>query len=194
MSAWYIKVAPVSQQLDQHRSGELLKMVLFDSVVTEIEWKRDNRSKSLQRAESSENWMEKGFLIKKCSTAKPSKFFGRLVNVANFENVFDRRYCSFGLSLYCLASAIWEDKPPSVIYTWDKRKDAKGALYDLTLAVRDSGRLGWVKEMPKRSTMVILSLLSSPFTSRFAHGILDAKIHILDPHRCVDRHYCRADR
>jgi hypothetical protein len=32
-------VASVPQQLDQHRSGELLKMGHFDSVVMEIDWK-----------------------------------------------------------------------------------------------------------------------------------------------------------
>jgi hypothetical protein len=41
------KVPLVPQQLDQHRSGELLKMTLFDSVVMEIVWKRDHQSQSL---------------------------------------------------------------------------------------------------------------------------------------------------
>jgi hypothetical protein len=54
------KVASLPQQLDQHRSGELLKMVAFDSVVIEIKWKRDNQSKSLQRQKSSEKLNEKG--------------------------------------------------------------------------------------------------------------------------------------
>jgi hypothetical protein len=65
----------------------------------EIEWNRENRSKSLQRPKSSEKLNEKGFLVRKRSTAKPYKFFCQLVNVANFENVLDRPYCFFGLSL-----------------------------------------------------------------------------------------------
>jgi hypothetical protein len=94
------KVASVPQQLDQHRSGELLKMVLFDSMAMEIDWKRDNRSKSLQRPKSSEKLNEKGFHVKKRSTTKPHKFFCKLVNVANFEDVLDRRYCFFELTLH----------------------------------------------------------------------------------------------
>jgi hypothetical protein len=46
------KAASVPQQLDQHRSGEMLKMVFFGGVAMEIEWKRDNRSKSLQHPKS----------------------------------------------------------------------------------------------------------------------------------------------
>jgi hypothetical protein len=53
------KVVSIPQQLDQHLSGELLKMVLLGSVVMEIEWERDNRSKSLQRPKSSEKLNEK---------------------------------------------------------------------------------------------------------------------------------------
>jgi hypothetical protein len=51
------------------------------------------------------NDMKKGFLVKKRSTAKPYKFFCKMVNVVNFENVLDRRSCFFGLSLYCVCSS-----------------------------------------------------------------------------------------
>jgi hypothetical protein len=77
-------------------------MVLFDSVVMEIEWKRDNRSKSLQRPKFAEKLNEKQFLVQKRSIAKPYKFFCKPVNVANFENMFDRWYCFFGLSLHAV--------------------------------------------------------------------------------------------
>jgi hypothetical protein len=71
------KVASVPQKLDQHRSGELLKMVFFDSVVMEIEWKRDNQSKSLQRPKSSERLNEKGVLVK---NAEPLNHTNSFVN------------------------------------------------------------------------------------------------------------------
>jgi hypothetical protein len=57
------KVASVPQQLDRHRSGELLKMAIFNNVVMEIKWKRDNRKKSLQHPKSSEKLNKKGFLL-----------------------------------------------------------------------------------------------------------------------------------
>jgi hypothetical protein len=49
---------------------------------------------------------------------------------------------------------------------------------------RDIG-IDAVKQTPKRSTEVILSLLSSPFTNRFAYEISDTKLHTLDPNRVL---------
>jgi hypothetical protein len=49
------KVASVPQQLDQHRTGKLLKMVLFDSVVMQIEWKgiTDRNLSSVRNAQKN---------------------------------------------------------------------------------------------------------------------------------------------
>jgi hypothetical protein len=51
-----------------------------------------------------------------------------------------------------------------------------------------------VDETPQPSTSVILSLSSSPFTNRFAHGILDAKFHALEVNGGLERRDYRANR